>query len=221
MLRLRTLLHLGIPAAFQVVLEVAAFGAATVLAARLGPVPLAAHEIALNCAAYTYMVPLGISSAAAVLVGQAVGAGDIAAARRAGWLSILLGVCFMAMTAVLFFTAARPIIHIFTRDPRVFAVGVPILALAAIFQIFDGMQTVAGGALRGLGETRFPMVANLVGYWVIGLPAGCVFCFILRYGLQGMWGGLTLALVIIAVLLIMRWRASSKRFGSRPGARCV
>ncbi len=202
--RLHALFQLGLPASFQIVLEVAAFGTATIFAAHLGPIPLAAHEIALNCAAYTYMVPLGISSAAAVLVGHAMGAGDPQRARRAGWLALALAVCFMASTAVLFLTAARPIIHIYTFDPRVVAAGVPILALAAAFQIFDGMQTVATGALRGVGDTRMPMFANLIGYWIIGLPVGLILCFGFHRGLSGLWSGLTLALVIIAAILVRR-----------------
>jgi len=209
--RLRELMRLGLPAASQVVLEVAAFGAATVMASHLNPIALATHEIVLSCAAYTYMVPLGISAAAAVAVGHAVGAGDPARARRAGWLAIGLGAGFMALMAVLFLAAPRAILHIWTGDARVLALGAHILAIVAAFQIFDGTQTVSTGALRGLGETRFPMAMNFAGYWILGLPLGALLCFPLKWGLSGLWMGLTLALIAIALLLSSRWMRDSRK----------
>jgi MATE family multidrug resistance protein len=207
--RIKALLHLGLPAACQVVLEVAAFGTATILAAHLGPVPLATHEIALSCAAYTYMVPLGISAAAAVAVGHAVGAGNRARARRAGWMALGLGVGFMVLTALAFLTLPRPVMEIYSRDPRVLALGVRILMIVAAFQIFDGAQTVATGALRGLGETRFPMLANFAAFWLLGLPLAALLCFPTRWGLAGLWTGLTMALVVNALLLVWRWNRAS------------
>jgi len=209
--RVRVLLNLGVPAALQVVLEVAAFGAATIMAAHLDPVALATHEIALSCAAYTFMVPLGISAAAAVAVGHAIGAGNPARARRAGWMAIGLGVAFMGLAAVGFLVIPRPIMEIYSRDPRILAMGVHILMIVAAFQIFDGCQTVATGALRGMGETRFPMLTNFAGYWLFGLPLGAVMCFKLRWGLSGLWIGLTLALIVIASLLLRRWQGASVR----------
>ncbi|MBT9330589.1 MATE family efflux transporter [Paracidobacterium acidisoli] len=207
---IRSLLRLGLPAASQVVLEVAAFGAATVLSAHLTPIALATHEIVLSCAAYTYMVPLGVSAAAAVAVGHAVGAGNRAKARRAGWLAIGLGAGFMACTAVLFLAVPQPILKIWTHDRQVLTLGTHILAIVAGFQIFDGIQTVSTGALRGLGETRFPMLMNLTGYWILGLPLGALLCFRLRWGLSGLWSGLTFALITIALLLCARWRTDAR-----------
>jgi multidrug resistance protein, MATE family len=209
--RVRVLLNLGVPAALQVVLEVAAFGAATIMAAHLDPVALATHEIALSCAAYTFMVPLGISAAAAVAVGHAIGAGNPARARRAGWMAIGLGVAFMGLAAVGFLVIPRPIMEIYSRDPRILAMGVHILMIVAAFQIFDGCQTVATGALRGMGETRFPMLTNFAGYWLFGLPLGAVMCFKLGWGLSGLWTGLTLALIVIASLLLRRWQGATVR----------
>ena len=207
--RIRALLDLGLPAAFQVVLEVAAFGAATIMAAHLDPVALATHEIALSCAAYTYMVPLGVSAAAAVAVGHATGAGNPARARRAGWMAIALGVSFMVAAALLFLLLPRPILEIYSRDPHILVLGAHILMLVAAFQIFDGAQGVATGALRGLGETRYPMLINFAGYWLFGLPLGAWMCFRLHWGLSGLWIGLTLALIAISFLLVMRWRKVS------------
>jgi MATE family multidrug resistance protein len=209
--RLRELLRLGLPAGSQVVLEVAAFGAVTVMASHLNPIALATHEIALTCAGYTYMVPLGISAAAAVAVGQALGSGEVKRARRAGLLSIGLGAGFMALMAALFLVAPRPILRIWTSDGNVLRLGAHILAIVAGFEIFDGIQTVSTGALRGLGETRFPMLINLGGYWALGLPLGALLCFQLKRGLSGLWMGLTLALVTIAVVLCVRWIEDSRR----------
>jgi len=206
--RIRSLLHLGVPAASQVVLEVAAFGAATIMASHLDPVALATHEIALSCAAYTYMVPLGISAAGAVAVGHAIGARNPARARRAGWMALALGAGFMAAAALLFLLLPRPILEIYSRDPRVLVLGAHILIVVAAFQVFDGAQTVATGALRGLGETRFPMLINFAGYWLLGLPLGAWLCFHMRLGLYGLWIGLTLALVLIASLLVRRWQSA-------------
>ena len=123
------------------------------------------------------MVPLGISSAAAVRVGQALGRRDPMAARRAGWTALALGLGFMATTALAFVTVPNAILRLFTTDPRVLTSGVVLLLIAGVFQLFDGTQVVLTGALRGTGDTRTPMIANLVGYWVLGLPVGCVLCF--------------------------------------------
>jgi len=209
--RLRKLARLGAPAAGQIVLEVGAWNLATLSAGWLTPAALATHQIALNYASLTYMVPLGISAAAAVSVGHAVGAGDGARARRAGWFALGLGTSFMLLAAVVFLVAPGPLIALYTRDPQVMAVGPSLLGLAAAFQIFDGIQTVSTGALRGLGETRVPMLANLVGYWVLGLPLGLTLCFILHWGIYGLWIGLLLSLFIIAAMLLARWQRDSAR----------
>jgi MATE family multidrug resistance protein len=209
--KLRELVRLGAPAAGQILLEVGAWSLATVSAGWLTPVALATHQIALNYASLTYMVPLGVSAAAAVSVGHAVGAGDPERARRAGWLALGLGTSFMLMAAVVFLVAPGPLIALYTRDPQVMAVGPSLLGLAAAFQIFDGIQTVSTGALRGLGETRMAMLANLVGYWALGLPLGLTLCFVLHWGIYGLWIGLLLALIVIASTLLARWHRESLR----------
>jgi MATE family multidrug resistance protein len=211
LLKLKQLIRLGAPAAGQIILEVGAWGLGTFSAGWLTPVALATHQIALNYAALTYMVPLGISAAAAVSVGHAIGAGDPARARRAGWLAEGLGAAFMLAAGIVFVIAPRPLIALYTSDPEVLAVGHRLLWIAAAFQIFDGIQTVSTGALRGLGETRVPMIANFVGYWIIGLPLGFVLCFLLHWGIYGLWIGLTIALVIIACMLLQRWHKDSLR----------
>lgn len=217
MARLQALLRLGAPAAGQIVLEVGAWNLATFSVGYLTPVALATHQIVLNYASVTYMVPLGISAAAAVSVGQAVGAGDAARARRAGWLALGLGTGFMLLAVVVLLTLPGPLIRLYTHDPQVFAVGKSLLLIVAAFEVFDGIQSVSTGALRGLGETRIPMLANLLGYWALGLPLGLFLCFGLRRGLHGLWIGLTVALIVIALLLLARWRRDSARLVAVAG----
>jgi len=209
--RLKKLMRLGAPAAGQILLEVGAWNLATFSAGYLTPVALATHQIVLNYASVTYMVPLGISAAAAVSVAHAVGAGDVARARRAGWLALGLGTGFMTLAAATLVSFPKPLIALYTSDPRVLSVGSALLGWVAAFQIFDGIQIVSTGSLRGLGETRVPMLANFVGYWVLGLPLGFFLCFALTWGIYGLWVGLTLALVVIATTLLARWRRDSTR----------
>jgi len=211
--RLLRLLALGLPAATQILMEIGAFGAAAILAGRLSPIAMAAHQIALNCASVSFMVPLGVSSAAAVAVGQAIGRGDPLAARRAGYSALGLGCGFMACAAAAFLFFPMKILRIFTTDAGVLSAGVGLLAIAAAFQLFDGAQTVLTGALRGAGNTSTAMWVNFAGYWLFGLPIGYFLCFHWGYGIVGLWWGLTMALVVIALVLLAawqrRWRALS------------
>ena len=208
--RIGALLRLGLPAAGQILLEIGAFAAATALCARLGPVPLSGHEIALNCAAFTFMVPLGISSAAAVRVGQHLGRRDPDGARRAGWSAIMLGAGFMSCSGLVFVSFRRIIARAFSSDPVVVRVGASLLLVAAAFQLFDGLQVVTTGALRGRGDTRTPMLANCVAYWLIGIPLGYGLCFRLGWGAQGIWIGLCVGLVIVGSTLLLAWHKASR-----------
>jgi len=202
---LKRLLGLGLPAAMQITLEVGVFAAATTLAGRLAPASLAAHQIALNCAAFSFMVPFGVSSAGAVRVGQAVGRLDAPGAARAGWMALLFGVGFMAIAALSFVTVPRLLIGAFTKDAGVLAVGASLLRVAAVFQLFDGLQVVATGVLRGLGDTRTAMLWNLAGHWFIGLPLGYTLCFVTGLGVIGLWWGLSSGLIICGVSLLYVW----------------
>ena len=204
--RLLRLLDLGLPAAMQILVEGGLFGVIAVLAARLDEVSLAAHGIAVNVVSTTYMVPLGISSAAAVRVGQAVGRKDRQGMATSGWTALLLGTLFMSAAGLALWTAPRSIVRVFTADATVIASGAALLRIAALFELFDGFQTVAMGALRGLGDTRSPMLAHLAGYWLIGLPISYVLCFRLSWGISGIWVGLTTALILIGVALVWVWK---------------
>jgi MATE family multidrug resistance protein len=203
--RIRRLLKLGLPAAMQIGLEVGVFATATTLAGTLGPVDVVAHQIALNCAALSFMVPLGVSAAGAVRVGQALGRRDLVGARWAGWTALFLGAGFMLCMGVLFLAAPRPIIRIYTTDAAVISTGVSLLALAAAFQLFDGVQVVATGILRGAGDTRTPMLTSLLCYWLLGLPVGYYLCFSLGWGVQGIWMGLSLGLITVGIILLFVW----------------
>ena len=209
--RIRELLRLGLPAAGQLLLEISAFAAATVLIGRLGAVSLAGHQIALNVASITYMVPLGISTAAAVRVGHAFGARDLQAASRAGWMALWLGAVFMSCTAIALFSVPRLIARVYSPDPMVIRTGAALLMVAAVFQLFDGVQVVATGALRGAGNTHTPMMANLLGYWLVGIPLGSLLSFKFGWGARGFWIGLCVALVIIGSCLLAVWSRLMKR----------
>jgi MATE family multidrug resistance protein len=207
--RIRRLLALGLPAALQMTAEVTVFALVASLIARLGAVPLASHQIALNTVAFTYMVPLGISSAAAVRVGQAIGRRDPSAARDAGNTAILLGASFMLCMSAVLLIFPRVIAHIYTYDETVIRSAVTLLAAGAAFQLFDGLQTVATGALRGTGDTRTPMLCHFSAYWFIGVPLGAYLCFHRHWGALGLWVGLSLSLILIGLLLLYFWSKRS------------
>jgi len=180
--RIRRLIALGFPSAMQITLEVGVFALVTALIGRLGAVSLASHQIALNTVSFTYMVPLGMSSAAAVRVGQAIGRKDPQGAADAGGTAIFLGAAFMTCMSVVLLVVPRWIARAYTPDPAIIQSTIALLAAGAAFQLFDGIQTVATGALRGLGDTRTPMLCHFTAYWIIGLPLGAWLCFRLGWG---------------------------------------
>lgn len=212
--RVRMLATLGGPAALQIGAEAGVFALVSVFAARLDEVSLAAHGIALNVISVTYMAPLGVSSAAAVRVGNALGAGDAHSARAAGWTALGLAAAFMGTTAALMFTIPRAILRLYTSDPAVIAAGAGLLAIAGCFQLGDGTQVVATGALRGAGDTRTPFLANVVAYWGVGLPVGYGLCFPAGWGAPGLWVGLCVALLLIAATLLVAWSRRSRRLAA-------
>ena len=209
--RIRRIIALGLPAAMQITAEVAVFALVAALIARLGAVAQASHQIALNTVAFTYMVPLGISAAAAVRVGQAIGRRDPAGARLAGNTAIILGASFMSCMSIALLVFPRYIARIYTTDQTVIRNAILLLAAGAAFQLFDGIQTVATGCLRGTGDTRTPMMCHFSAYWLLGLPLGTWLCFRRHWGALGLWVGLSLSLIVIGILLLIFWRRRIRR----------
>jgi MATE family multidrug resistance protein len=212
--RIRRLITLGLPVAIQITSESGVFAFVTALIAKLGAVPLASHQIALNTVAFTYMVPLGISSAAAVRVGQAIGRKDPVGAGEAGGTAIFLGAAFMACASAGLLLFPRWIARMYTPDETVIRSTILLLAAGAAFQLFDGIQTVATGALRGAGDTRTAMFCHFTAYWVIGLPLGAWLCFYRGWGAIGLWSGLSLALILIGIVLLFAWRRMVRRLAA-------
>ncbi|HYM82238.1 MAG TPA: MATE family efflux transporter [Candidatus Limnocylindria bacterium] len=200
------MIRIGLPIGFQYELEFGVFAAVALIMGRLGPVPASAHQIAINIASLTFMVPLGVSSAAAVLVGRAVGAGDAGAARRAGLASLAAGAGFMTLSAIVLALAPQLLARAYTPDPAVLALAVTLIPIAGVFQVFDGTQVVSIGVLRGVGDTRTPLLVNLLGYWAFAFPLGLWLGFGIGWGPQGLWWGLVAGLMVVAIVLIARVR---------------
>src|SRR5271167_2046835 len=216
--RIRRLLALGFPTAMQITLEIGVFAIVTALIGRLGAVALASHQIALNTVSFTYMVPLGISSAAAVRVGQAIGRRDPQGAADAGGSAIFFGAAFMTLAGITLLLFPRGIARIFTPDAAIIRSTVLLLAAGAAFQLFDGLQTVATGALRGAGDTRTPMLCHFFAYWILGLPLGSWLCFRCHWGAFGLWSGLSLALILIGLVLLFIWSKKVQSLIEAPQA---
>lgn len=207
---LGALFRLGWPIGVGFGLEAGLFTAATLMVGRLPnhEVALAAHQIALNAASVAFMVPLGIGMAGGVRVGQAAGAGDLGGAARAGWTAAGLGVAFMTLSATLFWLRPDVVVWIYagsTPDAEVARLGAALLGIAAVFQIFDGMQAAVAGALRGLKDTRVPMFIAALAYWGLGLTMAAGLGLGAGWGAPGLWWGLTLGLAAAAVGLSLRF----------------
>ena len=204
-----TAYRVGVPIGLQLLAEMGIFSLVALLSGVLGPEVASAHQVAIALASFTFMGALGVSGATAVCVGHAVGAGT--SPRRAGMMGIGLGMCVMIVGAVVFAAAPRLLVSAFTTDARVIAIGTNLVRIAALFQLFDGVQVVAAGALRGAGDVRFPFVANVIAHWFVGFPIAMVLGFALHGGAPGLWWGLTSGLVVVSVALALRFRAVSAR----------
>ena len=201
----------GGPVGGQIFAEVGIFGVATVIAAHLGKLPAAAHAIALNISSLTFSFAVGVASATSVRVGLAVGAGDLATARKRGILGVQLGLGVMACFAAAFVLAPAAIASAFTDRAEVIAATVPLLQIAAVFQLSDGTQAVGAGALRGLGRTGATLWANLVGHYVVGLPIILALGFTAGLGIAGVWWGLSAGLAVTALYLVWTFLRSTSR----------
>ncbi|MEO6527354.1 MAG: MATE family efflux transporter [Gemmatimonadaceae bacterium] len=205
------MLRLGAPIGLQQMLEMGVFAAIGVLMGVLGTREMAAHQIAINLASLTFMVPLGVGAAAAVRVGHAAGAGDADAVRERARTALYCGVGFMGCTAVLLLAAPRAIAALYTTDVPVAVLAATLIPIAGVFQVFDGIQAVCAGVLRGLGDTRAPFLINLAGFWLAGFPVSIALGFYTPLGALGLWWGLVAGLVVVAALLLLRVRNRLRR----------
>ena len=218
----RELFRIGWPIGASLGIESGLFMITVMMMGWISTTALAAHQVAIQCAAFTFMVPLGIGLATSVRVGQAAGRGDAAGVRRAGGVGIGLAAFVMLGAAVAFRTVPRAIVSLYLDlgDPAndaVVATAVALLGVAAVFQVFDGVQVAASGALRGLKDTRAPMLIGLFSYWGVGLTGGYVLGFVLGLGPTGLWWGLVLGLGTAAVLLGRRFHRRSLAAVAGPG----
>lgn len=208
---LTRMLRLGLPIGAQQELEVGYFGGLIVLMGLLGTVSVAAHQAAINLASLTFMVPVGVASATAVFVGRAVGARDERAVRRYAIAGLVCGVGFMCLSALLFLLLPEALAGLYSRDGEVVALAAGLIPIAGLFQVFDGTQVVSAGILRGIGDTRFPMIAAALGFWLIGLPLSLLLGFSARLGAEGLWWGSLAALMLVAAMLLYRVRMRLRR----------
>jgi multidrug resistance protein, MATE family len=201
------MLRIGFPIGIQFGLEFGAFATIALLAGWLGTEAMAGHQIAINLASLTFMVPLGVGSASAVLVGHAVGEGDAPHARRVAVTALVVGAGFMAASAVVLLAIPEVFARLYTSVPGVVIVAATLIPIAGLFQVFDGIQVVAAGILRGIGDTRVPLIVNLLGFWLVGMPVSLWIGFQMKGGVAGLWWGFVAGLAAVAVFLVLRVRA--------------
>jgi MATE family multidrug resistance protein len=170
----------------------------------LGSREIAAHQIAINLASLTFMMPLGISGAASVLVGRAIGAKQMQAARRYAVLSLASAAAVMACASIVLLAFPKPLAELYTNQMDVITIAILLIPMAGIFQVFDGLQVVASGVLRGAADTRGPMVINVLGFWLAGMPTAVYLAFVARVGPVGLWWGLVVGLATVSMLLLLR-----------------
>jgi len=198
------MLFLGAPIGVQLQIEYGAFALIGLLMGWFGMEQLAGHQVALNLASFTFNVPLGVGAAAAVLVGNAIGRHDPDGARRHAGAALACGLAFMILSALTFIAIPAQLAAIYSTEARVLALAASLIPIAGIFQVFDGLQVVAGGILRGAGDTRMPMVINVLAFWVVMMPLCLLLGFRTSLGAVGLWWGLVAGLGAVAILLLLR-----------------
>lgn len=218
---LKEMARIGWPIGVSFFLEASLFMATAFMMGLIDTRSLAAHQLAIQCAAATFMIPLGIGLATAVRVGQARGRGDIDGVMTSGFTGMFIASCVMLVTAITFWTLPRPIISIFldvnsVTDAPVVELAISLLGVAAVFQLFDGLQVTAGGALRGLKDTRVPMLIGLFSYWGCGMTVGVYLGFKMGMGAVGLWWGLVTGLAVASIFLISRFWRSTRRLSMSP-----
>lgn len=209
--KMKRIVRIGFPVGLQFTVEVGVFSLVGILMGKLGSVTAAAHQIAITVASTSFHAVLGISMATSVLVGQSIGANDSREAFKTGIVGIIVGVLFMSFSASAYYFFPEMIASLFSSEPDVIGQTIILLQIAAVFQLFDGGQAIAGGALRGAGDTTWAFGVNIIAHWVIGLPFAITMCFYLGFGAGGMWWGLTIGLMIAAAGLIGRFIYKGRR----------
>jgi MATE family multidrug resistance protein len=209
--RIAQILAIGVPVALQAVFEISAFGAANIMIGTIGPVPQAAHQVAINLASLTYMMASGISAAAAIRSGNHFGAKNFKALRLSAITSYHIVLIFMSITAILFIAANHVLPWIFTSDKAVITIASQLIIIAGIFQLFDGAQVVGLGILRGMGDVLIPTTITFIAYWLLGLPVGYLLGIRFNLGVYGIWYGLLVGLLSAALLLFLRFNVISKK----------
>ena len=206
---LRRSLGLGLPIGLQRLAEMGIFSVTGLLMARIGTRAVATHQVVMTLVTTTFMVPLGVSAAASVRVGRAVGAGDDEAARRSGFVALAMAMVFMGVCAAIMLAVPRSLARLLTDEVHVLDAAEGLLAIGALFQVSDGLQVVAAGALRGLGDTRVVLYLNVAGHYGLGVPIGVALAFFYGHGGAGLWWGLFIGLSAVAVALVARfwWRS--------------
>ncbi len=208
---IKKILALGLPSGIQYFFEVGAFSFAVVMVGWLGTYQLAAHQIAINLASISFMCALGVSAAGSIRVGNAVGRKNVAETRRAGFTAIIISGSIMGTFGIVFILFRTILPSFYIDNPEVISIASTILIIAALFQVFDGVQAVGIGVLRGLTDVKGPTLITFIAYWVLALPIGYLMGFILDYGIVGVWIGLLIGLTTSAVLLTLRFNAKSKQ----------
>ena len=200
------MLRVGIPIGLQNCVEFTTFASISVFAGWFGAEAIGGHQVAINLASLMFMVPMGVGSAASVLVGHAIGEGDHAHARRVASGALVCGACFMALSACVLLAFPIVFARAYTSVPGVIAVAAALIPIAGVFQVFDGLQVVAAGVLRGAGDTRASLVANMLGFWLVGMPVSLWLGFKAGLGVVGLWWGFVAGLAAVALFLVGRVR---------------
>lgn len=215
--RMRSMLSIGLPASLQILVEVAAFSAGAIMVGWISKDALAAHQIALTCISTSFMVPLGVAMAASMRIGQALGAKEWDRVRYIGFNAFGLSLGSMVVSALIFAFGGRYIAQAFVQDPEVITVATRLFLIAALFQLFDGLQVTAAAALRGISDATVPMLMCILAYWVVGLPVGYLLAFPAQWGPEGIWAGFAMGLALAAALLTVRfWKRSRALLAGHP-----
>lgn len=202
--------RVGLPLGLQMGAEVGIFALVGVLASRLGTLHLAAHQLVIGLASFTFTIALGVAAAGSVRVGIGIGARDAAATRIAGRMAFAGGILFMGISALAFAVFPRALARLVTDQQNVIAASLPLMLVAAVFQLSDGVQAVGAGVLRGAGDTKYAFLANIAGHWAVGLPVALLLGFKAGMGIVGLWWGLCAGLTVVAVLLFVRFERLSR-----------